>query len=118
MEDIKLIAVYGIFVVIAAVFIWDKISVIKVMVDILNGLQSTSKIQADALENIRRSTENTTIALNIIQNTLAGMSQSMERHDKRAEYMNNDIREVCTKLNDRPCIMHGGSTQTVKEFKP
>ena len=105
MENIKLIGEYGIFVVIAAVFIWDKISVSKVMVSILNELQSNSKIQSDALENIRRSTENTTIALNIIQNTIASMSTNMERHDKRAEYINNDIREIVTKLNARPSII-------------
>ena len=104
MENIKLIGEYGIFVVIAGVFIWDKISISKVMVNILNELQSNSKIQVDALENIRRSTENTTIALNIIQSALASMSQSMERHDKRAEYMNNDLREICAKLNSRPTV--------------
>jgi len=105
MEDIlKIIGEYGILIVIAAVFIWDKVANTKTTENILKELEAGSKVQTSILENLRHTCENQSIALSIIQNSLAMNTTSLERHDKRSEYMNADVREICTLLRVRPCI--------------
>ena len=114
MEEIfRSIADHGVLIVIAVVFIWDKISSAKTIANILLELQSNVKIQTGILEGLKQTGENTATALNIIQNTLAvhtqlltSNAQSFERHDKRAEYMSSDIRSVITVLEQKPCILH------------
>ena len=103
-EYVKMIAEYSVLIVIAAVFIWDKVAHSKVVESILKELQTSSKLQSATLENLKRSTENASTALNIIQNTLYANSQALDRHDKRSEFMNNDIREMSATLKSRPCI--------------
>jgi hypothetical protein len=43
--------------------------------------------------------------LNIINNTLPVISGTLERHDKRSEFMNNDLREVAVLVKRRPCMV-------------
>jgi len=113
MEDIlKIIGEYGILIVIAAVFIWDKIANTKTTEKMLKELEAGSKVQTSILENLRHTCENQSTALNIIQHTLAMNTTSLERHDKRSEYMNTDVREICTLLRVRPCII-----QNDEEYK-
>jgi len=120
-EYIKLIAENGVLLVIAAVFIWDKVTNAKTVTSILSDMQSSAKLQENTLINLHRAleslghaTENTTTALNIIQNTLANNMHSLERHDKRAEFMNSDLREVVTMLKTRPCVSRGeGRCETI-----
>ena len=105
MEDtIKYMAEYGILFVIAAVFIWDKITNAKMTENILKELQAGAKLQSSTLESLRHTCDNQTTALSIIQNTLSANTQSLERHDKRAEFMNTDVREMVTILKTRPCV--------------
>jgi len=103
-ETLKTLSEYGVLFVIAAVFIWDKVAHSRMIENILKELQTSARLQTSALESLRHMCENTTTALSIIQNTLAANTQSLERHDKRSEYMNNDIREICTMLKTRPCV--------------
>jgi len=101
----KLVAEYGILLAIAAVFIWDKVIASKNMSTVLGELKASVKVQNGILEGMKSTAENTTTALNIIQNTMANTNQLLERHDKRSEYMNNDMREVTTLIKNRPCLM-------------
>ena len=77
----------------------------KTVEKILNEMQNSMVLQKDTLDGLRHTSENTTIALNIIQNSLASMAQSLERHDKRSEYMNNDLVEISATLKSRPCVI-------------
>ena len=105
MDDIlKLFSEYGILIVIAAVFIWDKLVNAKQADNILKELQEYAKLQGSTLQNLDHTCRNMETALSIIQSTLAANTQSLERHDKRSEYMNNDIREIVTILHTRPCV--------------
>ena len=115
-EIISTLMEYGILLVIAAVFLWDKITISKSTVTILSRLETQAELLSKTLDGLHQSldglhkaTENTSTALNIIQNTLAlnstkleNNSTDIERHDKRAEYMNNDIRVILDLLKNRP----------------
>ena len=98
---IGMIMEQGILFVIAALFIWDKVTTAKSMAVILQELQASSRMQTDTLISVKSSVENTTTALNIIQNTLAANTQSLERHDIRAEYMNSDIKTMLTLIQTK-----------------
>ena len=100
-EIIKAVADYGILVCIAGVFLWDKIINSNKMVQILKDLQTTQLLQAKTLDSLMQTSQNTSTALNILQNTLASLSELIIRHDKRAEYMNNDIKEIVTILKHK-----------------
>ena len=100
-EVVKLVAEYGILIVISGIFIWNTIKSSKDITMMLstiertmNEMQRTSEITKDALENLKHTCENQTTALSIIQNTLSQNTSALERHDKRAEYMNGDIRAM------------------------
>jgi len=113
MEDIlKIIGEYGILIVIAAVFIWDKVVNTKTTENILKKLETASELQTSILENLRHTCGNQTTALGIIQNSLAMNTTSLERHDKRSEYMNADVREICTLLRVRPCMIRNDEEHT------
>ena len=103
-EILKMISEFGILIVIAAVFIWNSVTHNKTTESILQDLQMAMTLQVGILENLKHTCENQSTALNIIQNTLSANTQSLERHDKRAEFMNNDVREILTILRTRPCV--------------
>jgi len=107
-EIIKMAGEYGVLFVIAALFIWEKISHGKIVENVLKELQATSKLNSTALESMmaaidgmRRTSENTATALSIIQNTLANLMQSLERHDQRSEHINKDVRAIIAVMNER-----------------
>jgi hypothetical protein len=107
-EILKLIADYGVLMAIAVVFIWDKVRNARTTETVLKELQTASKLQTDTLETLRRSSEslmtaleslrhtseNLTTTLGIIQHALFANTQTMERHSKQADFMNDDIREI------------------------
>jgi len=95
-EMVQIITNYGILVVIAAIFIWDKVVNVKQTEKILSELQAASRMQTAAIESIRIASDNTATALQIIQNTLTATSTALERHDKRSEFMNSDLRDLYT----------------------
>lgn|GEM_PF-3214242 len=108
---VQLITETGVLLVIVGIFLWNTITTSKNMEKLLAELREGCKLQTAAIDGLKHTTENTTTALNIIQNTLAGVSQALERHDKRSEYMNNDMREVTTLIKNRPCIYRDGDAQ-------
>lgn len=103
MEIVKALSDNGILIIIAAVFIWNTITVQK-------ELQKNIQSQSSILESLKTTCENTATALNIIQNTIASSvaaldnnTEILKRHDQRSEYMNGDIRVIKTVLESRPC---------------
>ena len=100
---IKMIAENGILIVIAVVFIWDKVVMSKNLSRMIVEIQVFTKIQADALTGIKLTSDNTATALGIIQNTLAGNNDLLNRHDIRAETINTHIDTALTLLKQRPC---------------
>ena len=113
MDSIKLLTEYGVLVAIAAVFIWEKFQYSKANSQVLTELSNSSKLQAASLESLnsslasmKQSCDNTTMALNIISSTLSGMSNNFERHDKRADFTNTDVREIVSLVRQRPCMVH------------
>ena len=62
---------------------------IELQTNTLNGLTT-------ALGGIRVSCDNTSQALVIVQNTLSNLNGNLERHDKRSEFMNEDIIKIAT----------------------
>jgi len=133
-EIVKTIMEYGILLVIAGVFLWDKVTISKSTVTILSRLESQAGLLGKTLdglhhsvEGVHTSNENTSTALNIIQNTLAsnlqdiaGINQALERHDKRAEYMNTDVRAILDILRIRPGVvpMPDSLTREIAAYKP
>jgi len=95
-ETVKHIGEYGVLIVIAAAFIWDKIQFSRTTGDILRELQTSIKMQTHILEALQQTCNNLTTALSIIQNTLATNTSALDRHDKRVEYMNKDLIEILT----------------------
>ena len=100
-QMITLITNSSVLVVIAAVFIWDNITNNKTVQKVLAELTNNAELQKSALDNLSRVSDNIATALNIIQNTLASNTQllnnntqSFDRHDQRAEFMNGDIRKI------------------------
>lgn len=93
-EVLKYIADYGLAFVLAAIFIWRSLKTDKVNTDILCELKSNSILQTNALNIVQQESINTQTSLSIIQNTIAGNTQSLDRHDKRAEHMNNDVIKI------------------------
>lgn len=91
---IAAIAEYGVLVAIAAIFLWDKVTNGKLTSKILLELQESSRVQTKTLEAMSMNTKNTATALEIIQKTQTLQTQVFERHDKRAEYMNGDIKAI------------------------
>jgi hypothetical protein len=70
----------------------------------LKELQQHAKLQDAALETLRDESVNRSAVLQIMQKSIDDNAHVMERHDKRAETMNSDIREIRTILNTRPCV--------------
>ena len=103
-DTLKTVSDYGVLLVIAAVFIWDKIANARAIESVLKELQSASKLQSDTLRSLQHTSENTSTALQLLLNSLSGLTASLERHDKRSEFMNADIREICGLLGRRPCV--------------
>ena len=109
-----LFAETGVLGIIAGVFIWNTVTSTKTTGKVLGELQTNAELQKSALENLSRTSENMTTALNIIQNTLAAQTQlltnnaqAFERHDQRAEHMNADVRKMLALLEMRPCVLEG-----------
>ena len=111
MEAIKVISEYGILVVIAGLFIWEKFQYSKIIGNLLSEIKITIAHQAGmltsleaALLSIRASCDNTATALTIISHSLLDMKGLLERHDKRSEYINKDVRDSTIMLRMRPCM--------------
>ena len=114
-ETYKLLTEHGVLMAIAGFFLWQSYHFSKTIAPLLAELHNASKLQTAALESlnaslatIKQSCDNTTMALSLIGNTLTTAVNSLERHDKRAEFMNTDIREVVALVRRRPCMMTDG----------
>ena len=90
-EIAKILAEYGVFIVLAALVVWEKVASSKTVNKVIHELHMTSRMQTDLLAGLKTTAENTKTALEIVQHTLAEQVKLMERHDKRAEKMNGDI---------------------------
>jgi len=101
---IKVISENGVLIIIAAAFIWDKISHSKTVENVLKELQSCIKLQDSMLAAIRDESLNRSNVLTYMQSTVDNITGIVQRNDKRTENMSNDIRGICTILNTRPCI--------------
>jgi len=103
-EIAALISEFGIVIVIVGVLVWLTIHNAKNSEKSLKTLEASSAVQTSTLESLRQSCENTATALNIIQSTLIGNTQTLDRVDKRTETMNTDVREINATLKVRPCV--------------
>ena len=90
-ETIKYISEYGILLVIAAAFVWDKITNGKVMLEILTELRTAAKTQADTLESIRRDAEARAAALASLQQSIMEIPYVIENHDTSVR---SDIQRI------------------------
>ena len=104
LEFLKAAGEYGITLIIAAAFVWDKISHSKIIENILKEVQSYTKMQTSMIEALRDESLNRTTVLNVMQKDIDNIIHMLERDDKRSEHMNSDIREMRTLLNNKPCI--------------
>jgi len=118
-DSVKLLTEYGVLVALAALFIWEKFQYSKTHGQVLSELNNSVKLQMAVLENlnvslngVKQSCDNTTMALNIINNTLPIIVSNLERHDKRAEFMNSDVREITALVRQRPCMVHDAPCDT------
>jgi hypothetical protein len=110
-ETIKIISEYGVLIVIAAAFVWSSLvqgkKTEKVLSELLTSLvelRATEQSQNPALENLRQTCETLINNQNILLSTQNLHTQLLERHDKRAEDMGIEVREVVTMLRTRPCV--------------
>jgi len=103
-EIMKSIGEYGILIIIAGAFVWDKISHSKIIENILKEVQSYTKMQTSMIEALRDESLNRTTVLNVMQKDIDNIIHMLERDDKRADHMNSDIREIRTILNNKPCV--------------
>jgi septal ring factor EnvC (AmiA/AmiB activator) len=110
-DIVKFLTEHSVMMMIVAMYIWDNARHSKTTVQVLTELRNSSTLQADSLKSldaslatIRQSCDNTTMALTLINNTLPTVYNTLERHDKRSEYMNNDLREIATLVKRRPCM--------------
>ena len=111
MDDvIRIAAEYGVLVMIAVVFVYDKLKTSKTIEQMLFELRESAKIQSAAIESMRHGSENQTTGLNIIQNSLATIRTSLEGYDKQFNYLDNNIRDIRTMLKERPCVIELGNT--------
>jgi len=123
MDDIiRFVSEHGVLMAFALLFIWERIQWSKTHGQVLTELNSSIKLQVIMLENlnvslngVKQSCDNTTMALNIINNTLPVITSNLERHDKRAEFMNVDIREIVSLVRKHPCIAQDAPCDTQKE---
>ena len=109
-EILSIIMESGILLIIAAVFIWDKITISKAMLATLARLETRAELQVQSLEGLARAAEATSAALSIAQTALSTLNGAMERHDKRAELMNADLRAASELLKNQPCMMNLSET--------
>lgn len=93
-ELIQFISDTGVLIVIAAVFIWDKVVNAKKTGELLQEISINTKLLKSMLDTITAAVNNTTTALNMVEMTQKGLVEDMSRHDKRAEFMNNDIKKI------------------------
>jgi CII-binding regulator of phage lambda lysogenization HflD len=127
-DIVKFMTEHSVMMAIAAFFLWQSYQLSRTIAPLLTELQNSSKLQTASLESlnsslatIKQSCDNTTMALTLIGNTLSTTSSTLERHDKRAEFMNTDIREVVALVRRRPCMAHdahdahGEQTRNVME---
>ena len=117
LDFVSLVMEGGILIIIAAVFIWDKVTITKSMVSVLAKLEIHAGLQANALEGLHEATDNTSAALNIIQNTMATLIAAADRNDKRIDYMNNDIRSAIDLLKGRPCMIRFAAKKTADDME-
>ena len=107
----KIITDNGIAVVCAAAFIYQFFQVSKTLNKVLTeftpavtALTKAIETQEEVVKNLQMATNTTTSSVNLVNATVSSVSTILERHDKRAEFMNNDIREIITLLKTRPCV--------------
>ena len=108
-DVVKFLTEHSVLMALAGLVIWEKYQYSKTTSPLLAELSNSIKLQSASLDNlntslntVRQSCDNTTMALNIISNTLPTIYNTLERHDKRSEYMNNDLREIAFLVKRRP----------------
>ena len=97
-EIIKLIGDYGILIILAAVFIFRTLKTDKTNTELLHQINADHKTNNETVSILRQESTNTQTALSIIQNTLASHTLALDRHDGRAENINEKLREALTLL--------------------
>ena len=97
----------GILATLAIIFIWDKVKNAKVVENLLNEIKNISNLQkvtldniAKEIENTRNSINNTTLSLNLLQLNATNLHESLERHDKRSEHMNTDVKKILERVRE------------------
>jgi hypothetical protein len=102
---VKILFEYGALGVLCAVFagliVWyvyygtKHTNKVLEELNVQNKLNAQSQLHlAEAVSGIKQACENTATALNIVNNSMLTINQSFERHDKRVEFINNDVKEI------------------------
>ena len=97
-EIVKVVGEYGILVMIAVVFVMDRVRTGKVQTDLLHQIDSDHKVVNEAIAVLRQESTNAQTLLNIINISLTGYTSALERHDSRAESINKDLQKAITLL--------------------
>lgn len=90
-EIIKLVANYGISVVIISLFLWDWIANKK-------RINDTLEQNEKYLEEIKCSNGNISKALDMLQKSIDNQNEFLTVHDKRCGNIETDIKEINYKI--------------------
>lgn len=81
--------------------IWILVYLVTKINPILQSLKTTSEVQSkiienntDAIKEVSKSNENVATALALLNHSFATFSQMMEKHDHRAEGMENELIKI------------------------
>ena len=101
---IPVVAETGVLIFIAVVFVMDKVGNGKTVNAVLQKLEISASIQTELLKNMNDLLQNQNKMLNLIETTTGTTAALLERHDKRSEYMNNDVVAMYELIKAKPCI--------------
>ena len=99
-------------ITLTGLIIWRDVFNSKTLNKMLNELSISVKLQTastdglnSALVGIKQSCDNTAKALEIINNNMNHIDGTLERMDKKFDFMNNDVKETATLVRRRPCVI-------------
>ena len=99
-------------ITLTGLIIWRDVFNSKTLNKMLNELSISVKLQTastdglnSALIGIKQSCDNTAKALEIVNTHMNHMSSSLDRMDKKVDFMNNDVKETATLVRRRPCVI-------------